>query len=323
MKKKIEFTRHQRIVHTLMLQASCSMPDGFSMGRTGIALYLYYAGRLLQEPNYTAYVKELTEIILSSLTQGVSVDFKNGLIGIGWFVEHLFRQGFEEGDRDEVLESLDHWIKQTFESSANELSCIELFVYFSERLSGRSSLNCPAELLLTFESVLDRMLENRQWIEEMEKGKTQFDLLWAYPWMIYYVRRMLSEGYVHDKLYKLKKLLETCMPNMNGAGTSSGNRLLLDLVRGIGISSDSRQFLNDESHLPYEQAWLIILLYIFAREEGRDEILSLYEQLYALDKGDSYCAGFRPDGGSGFSLGLYRGIAGIGLAGLLAESLKE
>ncbi len=321
--KKIVFSRQQRIVHTLMLQTTQSVSDGLLNGRAGIALYLYYAGRLLRQPYYAAFAADLTEHVLADLHQGMPTGFKDGLVGFGWFAEHLFRHGFEEGNRDDVLEGLDAWMRDKIDGPEGDDAITDLFVYFSERLSGRSPAGCLPALSAAFDAVLRRLSRSGDWLDKACEGKERFDLLWPYPWLIYYVHRLCEAGYGNPELHAVGRMLEARMPALDVPETAPGNRLLLSLVQGKGVPEKLRPALSRAAMLPYEQAWSIILLYVFDRANSRETILSLYDALYAFDEGDTYCAGFRPEGKSGFRLGLYQGVAAIGLAGLLAERLTE
>ena len=320
--KKVLFTRQQRIIHALMLQNESTRAGSLCNGQAGIMLYLHYAGRILGNSDYTAYAEEFTDLMMASMNQGMMLEFEDGLIGLGWFAEHLIAEGLTEADRDEVLEELDELVRNRAFLLDRDNTLTDRFVYYAVRLLGnresRPSGTIRA-LTASFETVLRELCSGTEWLDRIVSEGERFDLLWRYPWMLYYAKKLEKDGYASSALHMFRTLLEKRADALSGSSeTAWGCRLLLSFVRGEKYLPEQSRELRTLSFSTEERAWLIVILHLFAREEGREDLLFLYSGLYGTDKGVSRYAGFSFDDTNPFyAFGLHRGLALVGLAGLL------
>ena len=78
-------TRDQRIINTLLLNASFNDNLGLMHGKTGIAIYFFHLFRETSNQIYEDYAGELIEDIYEEISKNTPVNFENGLAGIGLF----------------------------------------------------------------------------------------------------------------------------------------------------------------------------------------------------------------------------------------------
>lgn len=95
------------IIDNQILYGSFSTDQSLLNGRMGLSLFFFHCSRLLHNRFYEDFAGDLLEDICMHLPFDLAVDFADGLCGIGWAVEYMGRQGFVEGDTDEILEEID------------------------------------------------------------------------------------------------------------------------------------------------------------------------------------------------------------------------
>jgi|GEM_PF-759965 len=100
----------QRIINSLLLNASFIDILGLMHGKMGISIFFFHLARQTGNQIYEDYAGELIDEIYEEITANTPVDFENGLAGIGWGIEYLVQNGFIEADTDEVLEEFDNRI---------------------------------------------------------------------------------------------------------------------------------------------------------------------------------------------------------------------
>jgi len=104
---KVE-NRLRRIANVLLLNASFTDNLGLLNGKMGIAIFFYQYARYTGNKVYEDYAGELIDEIYEELYNGTPVGFSNGLMGIGWGIEYLVRNGYLEADTDEALAVIDN-----------------------------------------------------------------------------------------------------------------------------------------------------------------------------------------------------------------------
>lgn len=100
----------QRLINTLLLNASFIDNPGLMHGKMGISIFFYHLARQTNNQIYEDYAGELIDEIYEEISVNTPVDFENGLAGIGWGIEYLVQYGFIEADTNEVLEEFDNRI---------------------------------------------------------------------------------------------------------------------------------------------------------------------------------------------------------------------
>ena len=81
--------------------------QGLWKGKMGMSVFFFLLSRYTANRWYEAFAGELLDDVCNGLSQYCSVTFDEGLCGIGWTIEFLKKEGFVEGDTDEILEEVD------------------------------------------------------------------------------------------------------------------------------------------------------------------------------------------------------------------------
>lgn len=102
----------EKVVPYLLLNSSFISNIGLFHGKMGIVLFFAHYGRYTDNSLYDDFASELMEEISEDITANTSIDFENGLCGVGWGIEYLVSNGFMEGSSDEILEKLDHKVME-------------------------------------------------------------------------------------------------------------------------------------------------------------------------------------------------------------------
>ena len=136
----------QRIINSLLLNASFIENLGLMHGKMGISICFFHLARQTGTQIYEDYAGELIDEIYEEITKNTPVDFENGLAGIGWGIEYLVQNGFIEADTDEVLEEFDNRIfKELIYNTPKEISLLKgllgIGFYFLKRIKNKTSNN--------------------------------------------------------------------------------------------------------------------------------------------------------------------------------------
>jgi lantibiotic modifying enzyme len=107
----------QRIANVLLLNSSFIENLGLLNGKMGISIFFYKYGSYLDNKIYTDYAGELIDEIYEEVNTNTSIDFANGLAGIGWGIEYLAKHKYIESNTDEALEDMDNVIYRSLLSN--------------------------------------------------------------------------------------------------------------------------------------------------------------------------------------------------------------
>jgi hypothetical protein len=180
-----------KIANTVNLQSYNIEDPGLIHGKMGIALFLYEYSRHSGKSAYRKFADGLLDEILRSITK-TSNDFENGLSGIGWATCYLMKNGFIDGDPDDILEDVDnriflqillntessllghgHYLIERLNLTRNDLSKYETHIdkiisYCQSKIRDDSfkSLYFINSMLFVFNE-----------LEKIKKGVSQFELL--------------------------------------------------------------------------------------------------------------------------------------------------
>lgn len=85
---------------------------GLYKGKMGMALFFFFLSRHYANHWYEEFAVELLDDICNGFLHQSSITFADGLCGIGWSIEFLKKQGFVDGNTDEVLEEIDREVME-------------------------------------------------------------------------------------------------------------------------------------------------------------------------------------------------------------------
>lgn len=92
---------------------------GLWEGKTGMSLFFFLLSRHTANRWYEEFAGELLDDVCSSLSRHSPITFADGLCGIGWAIEFLKKEGFIEGDTDDILDEVD---KQVMERDVRRIT---------------------------------------------------------------------------------------------------------------------------------------------------------------------------------------------------------
>ena len=101
-----------RIANHLIINASYTKDLGLYHGKMGIVIFFAHYSRYTGETLYDDFAGKLMGEIVEEIHSDIPLSFERGLCGIGWGVEYLFRNGFMEGDSDDILSEIDKVIME-------------------------------------------------------------------------------------------------------------------------------------------------------------------------------------------------------------------
>lgn len=97
----------RQIADHLIINSSFLKNLGLFHGKMGIVLFFMHYARYTGNAIYEEYAGDLLDEIFEDIHAGITLDFENGLSGIGWGLLYLLKNHFVEGDSDEVLFDID------------------------------------------------------------------------------------------------------------------------------------------------------------------------------------------------------------------------
>lgn len=97
----------RQIADHLVVNSSFLTNLGLFHGKMGIVLFFVHYARYTDNAIYEEYAGDLLDEIFEDIHAGITLDFENGLSGIGWGLLYLLKNHFMEGDLDEVLLDID------------------------------------------------------------------------------------------------------------------------------------------------------------------------------------------------------------------------
>ena len=122
-----------------MINAGFLSDLGLFHGKMGIVLFFVHYARYTGNAIYEEYAGDLLDEIFEDIYAGFTLDFENGLSGIGWGLLYLLKNHFVEGDPDEVLFDIDQRMMEINLSRVVDRSVERglggYLYYLSERLS--------------------------------------------------------------------------------------------------------------------------------------------------------------------------------------------
>ena len=236
--RKIE-SRLQRIANVLLLNASFSDNIGLLNGKMGIAIFFYQYSRYTDNKVYDDYAGELIDEIFEEISRSTPVGFPNGLMGIGWGIEFLVKNGFVEANPNEVLAETDNMVygsslrRPFLLDSGNDLFGYGL--YYISRLTGREddekfeTLFIKQHLIYLIDDC-ERILVHKQF-KDYNIDSPGADTINSFLWFLIEVHRM---GLFPVKVEKILCCLpEYVSHGFNAAEGATARALLVLLTEKI------------------------------------------------------------------------------------------
>lgn len=116
--------------------------NGLFYGKMGVAVFLFHYASVYQDEFYENIAMNLISTVFSQINMQVSIDYADGLSGIGCAIEYLYQNDFVEGDIDEILSDFDLLFDDVLNDSQREKevhkNILGLIRYYRFRLSGKN-----------------------------------------------------------------------------------------------------------------------------------------------------------------------------------------
>ena len=183
---------------------------GLWNGKTGMSLFFFLLSRHTGNHWYEEFAGELLDDVCSSLSQQCPVTFADGLCGIGWTIEFLKKEGFIEGDTDDILEEVDKKVMERdvrrITDTSLETGLAGIAAYVRSRLdSERHVVHMPFDSY--FLEALDNMClsMNISWKSETYSlSSIKYRILNAFEELTFHEQRSWHKGIL--SLYKTNML---------------------------------------------------------------------------------------------------------------------
>ncbi len=348
--ESIKTNLQQRIVNTLLLNASFIDNLGLMHGKMGISIFFFHLARKTNNKIYEDYAGELIDEIYEEISVNTPIDFENGLAGIGWGIEYLIQNGFIEADTDEVLEEFDDSI--IHELTNNTPDTIDILnglcgyiLYFQSRLkSCKNNKVANSKLLLNTIVLLEQNINDRYITADAKqfwKESNKFDVTWEFASLLWILAILAENGisrkkvneYIYNILISVQNndsfpqlqtnclLLTLAFEKLKQSKIEQHSlnllyklkqKLLTNLVRGIILS----ELKYDSSFLRHGTlgiSWIYKQLFELTNEKQFKQEMEYWTNLsYSREGADNGFAGFdfKNDGNV---FGLLAGLAGFGL----------
>jgi len=208
---------------------------GLMHGNTGICIFFYHLARSTNNLVYENIASELLDKVFESFCKLDTVDFENGLAGIGWGIEYLVQNNFVEGNTDEILEHVDNKVFKVLNEDnhtsfelANGLT--GYLFYLINRLKDSKAPFSMAqlinrELLILTINKID-VLITAQFPTIVKE--IQFDLFWRFPIILFGLKEAFKLNIYNEKI---RIILRQWLPNFEVYIPSlHTNRLFLSVV---------------------------------------------------------------------------------------------
>ena len=169
------FTKEERILNHLILHANdVSSAIGLLDGKMGIALVLAHYARCRNKKTIERVADFLVESVMDQLTTTISVDFANGLSGIGWGIEYLIQNNYMKGNGADILQNLDERIMQfdvtrikNWSLEKGLLGILHYVLYHLQGANQSSSVVFDEPYLKSWQSV---SVDNEILYKQLQKG---------------------------------------------------------------------------------------------------------------------------------------------------------
>ena len=244
--------RLHRVANVLLLNASFIDNLGLLNGKMGIAIFFYRYGRYSENKILTDYAGELIDEIYEEISTTTTVDFANGLTGIGWGIGYLVENKFVDADTDEALADIDNAVYRNMLNSPLLLdNGNDLFgygLYCISRLRGHENDDDNLNTLIKKEHLIyltdecERLLIHKRYLEfnilQLSVG-TINSILW-------FLLEMEKLGIFPSKVRKvLKYLPDYIAPGKNDKNEIS-DRYVLNSLAKAAAESVSDNNLHDQ-----------------------------------------------------------------------------
>jgi len=198
----------KQLTDKLLSSELISYPVGLFHGKMGLSIYLYQLSKIESNPEYQSIAEQLLdEILLRDLSSNHPIDVEDGLAGVGLGVSWLLKNGFIEGDLNELLEVIDDMIFRRIAFQENQslfspTQLLHLTGYLYIRLKEQTDANLRTlyqDLIIKVLNMLYAKIDDDFLNESYAFSAYHYQL----PVLLWVVSKLLETGFYNYKIYKM------------------------------------------------------------------------------------------------------------------------
>jgi hypothetical protein len=200
---------NQKILNSIEENSSI----GLAHGKMGLCIYFFQLSKMNEYASYKNEAEKILDDIYSMLNYNSSKDIESGLAGIALGIRFLIKEGFVDGNINDVLEDIDNNIysylsniNESTNLSLNEFQIIQLLLYYSIRLDDQEK---DSDNYFIFKELIIILINTLDYKTLSSLSKEEFCFtLYDYhlPFYLFVLSRLLNQGIY---TYKIRNMLKS------------------------------------------------------------------------------------------------------------------
>ena len=209
---------------------------GLMNGKMGVSLAMYHFESLILHPKTSTLGDGLIDDVYKNIFNNLTLDFSNGLGGIGWGLGYALQQKFVDGDADDLLIDVDRkYMLSLVYKKPGELGLMSGMsgygFYFLSRVRSNNA-NDEHFFTITNKYCLQKTIQHiEQLLEQVNYNidePKEFSFSWDVPVLIFLMAECITENVCVKNAAAITKKLATETNDKGSMRASS--RLLIWLV---------------------------------------------------------------------------------------------
>ncbi|MDL2277483.1 hypothetical protein LJC57_02715 [Parabacteroides sp. OttesenSCG-928-G07] len=205
--------KHTVELNKMLLQSmGKNYPVGLAQGQMGISIYFYHLSRMEQNENFKSLAEKLLDDTLEKLSLDSSINVEKGLAGIALGITHLIKEGFVEGDVNELLEDIDNVIFKKlafpqYSAAYKKDELLHLLYYLSVRLNDQTDEEGRyifQELIIKAINQFAAGLKGDFFNEYFSFSVYHYHL----PVFVYVCSKLLGQNFYNERIHKILEEFE-------------------------------------------------------------------------------------------------------------------
>lgn len=316
---------------------------GLYHGNAGVSLALYYLNRDLKKQSLEDSAGSLIDDLYSKISKNVMPNFEFGLAGIAWVIDHLARNGFCNGDANDILRDVDAFIFRYINGSEKiplNLSngLIGYLIYAISRVENVQEREHAVLLEINkslFRNIIDKIDNLMPSAFPTLSKDLGFTISWYFPILLVFLKKALELNIYNDKIKNMINgwmfYFNTLMPanQLNRiywvVGLSYLNQYLCsaEIKKQIEVLMYSIDFESLKSEITpgivnINEGWFSVVVIMKKAEELLNSDCPNYSHIYdtRMDILKEYFASFEDylqNDVNQIDISLIRGLSGIAL----------
>jgi hypothetical protein len=179
---------------------------GLMQGKMGYSIFFYHASKFANNLQYVNVADKLLDSVCKEVNERYPSDITNGLAGIGLGINHLIREGYVEGNINNVLEKIDIPIFKAISFQENKLPIdfrlkIQLLYYCYIRLKEQKD---KSNGNFIFENIIFKILNSFiQYPNDLWEEPYSFSLYYPLSFFLYILGLLSTINIFRDKIRKI------------------------------------------------------------------------------------------------------------------------